>query len=42
MVFAFLGHIQSSAGALFQAVIDVAAILNALRAARPEALETAS
>jgi P-type E1-E2 ATPase len=34
MMFAAAGHIQPVAGALLQEVIDVAVILNALRAAR--------
>jgi cation transport ATPase len=37
MVFAALGHIAPTAGAFIQEGIDVAVILNALRAARPGA-----
>ena len=40
MVFALLGLIQPAAEALVQELIDVAAILNALRTGRPAALET--
>jgi cation transport ATPase len=39
MVVAALGHIPPTAGALLQEAIDVAVILNALRAVRPGALE---
>ncbi len=42
MLFALFGFLQPSAGALVQELIDVAAILNALRTGRPDPLETAS
>lgn len=42
MVFAALGHIAPTAGALLQEVIDVAVILNALRASAAPAVPTAA
>jgi cation transport ATPase len=41
MVVAAMGFIPPTAGALLQEGIDVAVILNALRAARPEAASAA-